>query len=107
MKVSNMAFWKLCNNGKLAKNQNGEFVDRYNYDELLRENRFLKKELTLDNFQLKVAHLMESADLDPNQRLAGNIYFTTLFSILREMKPSIAKDKQEPQHTELKENSTK
>jgi hypothetical protein len=70
-----MAFWKLCKNGNLIKNKSGEFVDRNDYDNLLRENRFLKKELTWENFTRKFNYLLDKdKNLKSEIKFASTIY---------------------------------
>jgi hypothetical protein len=81
-----MAFWKLCKNGNLNKDKKGEFVDRLDYDNLLRENRNLRKTLTLDNFSLMCAYLIENEELNSSQKLAILLYFNSVQAIIRQMK---------------------
>jgi hypothetical protein len=74
-----MAFWKLCKNGNLIKSKNGDFVDRFDYDRILAENRFLKKELTWENFERKFNYLIdEDKELKSEIKLALIIYLSGL-----------------------------
>jgi len=99
-----MAFWKLCKNGNLIKDGKGKFVDRLNYDEVVRENRFLKKDLTLDRFALMFCYLLKNLNLTSEQELAVNILFNSnvffLNNLIEENKQITTQDK-----TFLKEDS--
>lgn len=70
--------WKLCKNGNLIKSKSGQFVDRMDYDNLLMNYRSLKKELNLNNFSLKVCHLLDNLNLKAQEKLAVTMYFQGL-----------------------------
>lgn len=73
-----MAFWKLCKNGILMKSKCGDFVDRIDYDNVCRTNNLLRKNLTLNNFNLMVCYILENYNLKPEEKMACNVYFGSL-----------------------------
>jgi len=73
-----MAFWTLCKNGNLVKSKKGEFVDRIDYDEIVRQNHFLKKDLDLRRWGLLQAYLVDNLNLPAIEQLAVSLYFNGL-----------------------------
>ena len=84
-----MSFWKLCKNGRLIKdNKNGTFVEKYNYDELLRENKNLKDNLTKENFNLKINQFIGEQGLSSEKELSVILYFNCGLGFLKALMES-------------------
>lgn len=77
-----MKFFKLTKKGTFFDSRNGDWVKRKDYDDLVKENRFLKKELTLENLNLKLTYFIEELNLNSEGKLTANILGSTLITVL-------------------------
>lgn len=75
-------FFSVAKNGRLINRKNGEYVERIAYDHLVKENRTLKKDLTIDNFLIKYALLIESLGLQSHLELTAQVMGTSLRILL-------------------------
>ena len=87
-----MQFWEHYKNGNIGKSSNGKWVRKTDYEDLFRKYNSLKAELTLQNFNLKVAYLIENCDLRAEEKCAANIYLQTLIFFVETL---IEKNKKE------------
>ena len=60
------------------KDKDGDLVDRKDYEELLEEIDFIKKDLTIKNFILKIHGFIETLSIKKQEKLAVFIYLSTI-----------------------------
>jgi hypothetical protein len=83
-------FYRQCKNGKIIKSKDGQWVKRFDYDELIRENRFLKRKLDWKNFTLKFCYLLENDDdIRPEVKLSAQIYLSGLQFLIESSKNTV------------------